>query len=97
MSELEKIRDELAEVWWAKINTGMGVSIHATSIYKAGFDAAVRELTPMIDELILLMYGCSDGNCVLRDRDGGQHTNGGCRCKRNAKSLLAKYKEWHRE
>lgn len=32
-------RDKLASEWWDKLNTGMGVSLHATSIFKAGFDA----------------------------------------------------------
>lgn len=41
-------------------------------------------------ECIEALSGCSDGNCILRDRDFGQHTNSGCRCKRNIKFLLNK-------
>lgn len=28
--------------------------------------------------------GCSDGNCRIRGRRGGMHTNGGCKCLRYA-------------
>lgn len=34
-------------------------------------DATTRELA---------LEGCTDGNCFIRGRAGGQHTNGGCRC-----------------
>ena len=25
-------------------------------------------------------HGCSDGNCIVKGKAKGQHTNGGCRC-----------------
>jgi hypothetical protein len=33
--------------------------------------------------------GCSDGNCAFRPagRRGGQHTNGGCGCRRDPRVL----------
>jgi len=36
-----------------------------------------KELQEKLDKLEI--YGCGDGNCIVK-RNRGQHTNGGCHC-----------------
>jgi hypothetical protein len=59
----------------------------------AGFTAAAEHLLPLLEEARVALGGCSDGNCILLGRRGGQHTNGGCRCKHNARQALTRISE----
>lgn len=49
-----------------------------------GFSAKddLAKLIKIVEVLSEVIHGCSDGNCILRDR-GGMRTNGGCHCKGN--------------
>lgn len=40
-----------------------------------------EKLRPLMYDLQILMnHGCSNGNCKMRRKIGGMHTNGPCRC-----------------
>lgn len=62
---------------------------------KLAFDLPVTDVPPRLQpilarliEIVEVLHGCSDGNCRILGPRGGQHTNGGCRCRDNIKYAL---------
>ena len=53
-------------------------------------DVIMEELDNM---RAIISDGCHDGNCEFSERKGGQHTNGGCNCRREVKLLLHRLHE----
>lgn len=43
----QELRDKLASEWWHQFQTGIPVTIHAVSIFKAGWDAARANPIPV--------------------------------------------------
>lgn len=54
----QELRDKLASEWWHQFQTGIPVTIHAVSIFKAGWDAA-RE---------------NENRIILKPETGGTYT-----------------------
>ena len=92
----EKKLDDLAEKNVNRDFLDLIDADRSVRFFKLGYRQAfadqqkkIEKLEKVVEMMRSVLQGCSDGNCILRDRTGGQHTNGGCRCKRNAKQTLA--------
>jgi hypothetical protein len=49
-------------------------------------NAAVSAALGALDNALAIIGGCGDGNCIVV-KPKGQHTNGGCRCSQNFRTM----------